>query len=148
MAEQFPDIAAAFVEQQIGGAVAEAVGADDRNPGGMTRGGEAAIERLVADGAAIPARKHEFAPGKFHGTPAQTHPFQAFKKDSPLLEGIRQPRHERDIAVFSSLHLEPGGGELPCPVANQPVGGKQRPFMKPAGRKNSASAKCAASLPK
>jgi hypothetical protein len=132
---QFPDITAAFVEQQIGRAMPQAVGAHNSNSGGMTRGGKTAVEGLVADRAAIPARKHQFASGKFHGTPAQTHSFEPFEKDGPLAEGIRQPRHERDITVFATLHLEPGGGEIPCPVPDQPVRGKQRSFMEPAGRK-------------
>ena len=58
------------------------------NPGGMARGREAAVERLVADWAAIPAGKHEFAPGNFHGTPPKAHPFEAFEKNRPLVEGI------------------------------------------------------------
>jgi len=37
--------------------------------------------------------------------------------------------------VFPPFDLEPGGRELPCPIADQPIGGKERPFMEPAGRK-------------
>ncbi len=98
----------------------------------MACGGETTVKGLVADGAAIPSREDQFAPGKFHRSPAQAHSFEAFEKDCPFSEGIRQARHERNIAVFPAFHLEPGGGELPCPVPDQLVRGKQRPLVEPA----------------
>ena len=100
---EFPEVFALFIEQKSGGAMAQAVGADDRGLSPATCGREAEIESVIGYWAAVPAGKDEPRAGEVNCPPRT-----AFSPTVPPSPPLRTPRASAEADAADAVQeLEP-----------------------------------------
>ena len=83
-------VGSALVEQQRRGCMPQGMGGNDRHPSAFAGELDPGVERLIAKGRAVPARKDERRSREVDSPTPKPHALDTFQESEPFLERIRQ----------------------------------------------------------
>src|SRR4029077_7576783 len=98
-------VGSAFVEEQRRGRMPKWMCGNDRHPRTLAGELDPSVERLVAKGSAVTARKDERRSREIHSPTPKPHALYTFQECEPLHEGVRQFFCEGQIAKGASFEL-------------------------------------------